>query len=127
MFDKWEDYSSSIGGLLVFQSVPVRLESETVSKPYFFCVQTKNAKLVDKPLNLHKIYFSLKPEYLEQGVLKIIDFINRENIEVSFKVGRLSRDDQIVIRVGSHEDCDKIINYINNDHYLQMGKKEASR
>ena len=126
MFEKWEEYGSSINSLLVFLSKPIKIKFEKIAKPYFLCMNTKNAKLVNDSLNLHKIYLSLKPEYLEQGVLRILDFIDRENIEVGFKVGRLSRDDQTVIRVGSHEDCDKVLNFINNDQFFQMGKKEAN-
>lgn len=126
LFDKWEDYGKNMNSLTIYQSQPVRLESETKFTPYFLCVKTKKSKMADHSLNQHKIYLSLKPEFLEQGVMRIMSFVDRENIEVYFKVGRLSRDDQLVIRVGSHEDCDKVISFINNDDYLRNGKNEAT-
>ena len=97
----------------------------TETHPNFCQFLCQNEKLDDFNKH-HKIYLSLKPEYLQQGVEILFDFLDRENIPHASKVARFSRDDQIVVRVGSHEDCEKVINFISNNEYIQEGKKRAN-
>ena len=126
LFDKWFDFGKDKYSLTLFETPPIKVKSDMKAEPYFIGINSKNNSIVNDSSNLHKIYLSLKPEYLEQGVMLIMDFVDREEIEVLAKVGRLSRDDQIVIRVGNHRDCDKVLDFINNNQYLQKGKKEAN-
>ncbi len=97
----------------------------TYDHPNFCQFLSQNEKLNDFNKH-HKIYLSLKPEYLQQGVEILFDFLDKEKIPHSSKVARFSRDDQIVVRVGSHEDCEKIVDFISKNEYIQEGKKKAN-
>ena len=92
---------------------------------YFCQFKSHEEKLADSTKH-HKIYLSLEDEYMKDGVNRLFDFLDRENIPHISKVGKKSRDDQIVVRVSSHEDCEKVVNFINNDSYIQEGKKKAN-
>lgn len=92
----------------------------------YFCQFISQPEKVVDYYKHHKIYLSLDSEHMKEGVERLFDFLNRENIPHKSKVGKLSRDDQIVVRVISHEDCRKVVNFINNDPYIQEGKKKAS-
>ena len=92
---------------------------------YFCQFISQIEKMIDSTKH-RKIYLSLKPSYLMEGVDRLFDFLSRENIPHESKVGKKSRDDQIVVRVGSHEDCLKVVNFIKNDPYIQEGKKKAN-
>ena len=93
---------------------------------YNFCLFLSQDDKLNDFNKHHKIYLSLKPEYLHHGVEKLFDFLDEEKIPHASKVARFSRDDQIVVRVGNHEDCEKVINFISNNQYLQEGKKKAN-
>lgn len=92
---------------------------------YFCQFISQGNKLRDSSKH-HKIYLSLRPDYLREGVERLFDFLSRENIPHISKIGKRSRDDQIVVRVGTAEDCEKVIDFINNDSYIQRGKKKAN-
>lgn len=92
----------------------------------YFCQFISQPEKVIDHYDHHKIYLSLDSEHMKEGVERLFDFLDKENIPHRSKVGKLSRDDQIVVRVISHEDCRKVINFINNDPYIQEGKKKAN-
>ncbi len=62
-----------------------------------------------------KLYIPLKSHNLDLNVSKIFEFLRSNNIKHISKVGKLIRNDNIVIRVGFKEDALKIIDFINND------------
>lgn len=93
--------------------------------PYFCQFVSQNEKMFDQDKH-HKIYLSLEPEYVQMGVERLFNFIDGEGMPHSSKVGKLSRDDQIVVRVNNREDCEKVISFIENDKYIQEGKKKPN-
>ena len=92
----------------------------------YFCQFVSSPEEMINSINHHKIYLSLKHDYLEEGVNLLFDYLNSENIPHRSKIGKYSRDDQIVIRVNSHEDCEKVVNFIKNNQFIQEGKKTAN-
>lgn len=92
---------------------------------YFCQFISQRHKMNNSKLH-RKIYLSLEPTYLENGVERLFDFLSRENIPHISKVGKLSRDDQVVVRVGNSEDCEKVLNFIDTDPYIQEGKKKPN-
>ena len=105
-----------------------RDNTEVFVSPYwqYFCQFISQPEKVIDQYKHHKIYLSLDSEHMKEGVERLFDFLDKENIPHKSKVGKLSRDDQIVVRVISHEDCRKVVNFINNDPYIQEGKKKAN-
>jgi len=84
---------------------------------YFLQFVSKNVRK-SYHLNPIKIYIPLKYENMEKSVQRIFAFINKNNIEHCSKLASEVRVDDLVIRVYSKEDADKIINYINSDEEL---------
>lgn len=68
-----------------------------------------------------KIYIPLKSSYIYNGVNKIFDFCEQNSIIHNSKVAATIRNDNVVLRVMDVNDAIKIINYVNNDPYLQEG------
>ena len=70
-----------------------------------------------------KLYFSLSPNAYYEGVNMIFDFIEKNNMKTGSKVADTIRSDEIVLRMESTDDAEKLIQFINNNPYL----KENSR
>ncbi len=73
-----------------------------------------------------KMYIPLKPEYLYQGANELFTFMARENIIHQSKIGSHIRFDDIVIRVYSISDAEKIQNFIDNNKTIQDGLLQSS-
>lgn len=81
----------------------------------YFCQfrsETDDAITKVKPI---KIYVPLKKEYLEKNVKKIMNFIIQNDIVHCSKLAKKIRADNLVLRVSTKEEADKIINYINSN------------
>lgn len=68
-----------------------------------------------------KIHIALDKWHLYNSVKLLLDYINTSNIICNFKVFKDTRIDNIVIRVNSISDSEKIRNFINNDEYIKSG------
>ena len=68
-----------------------------------------------------KLYIPLKFENLQQGANQIFDFISSQGIEHESKIAVIIRNDNLVVRVNSLEDADKIVNFVNSNLYLMNG------
>lgn len=67
----------------------------------------------------YKLYLNLPYQNIEEGVIKIFDFLSSNNIETRSKVADIRRSDEIVLRLTKKEDAIKVINYLNNEPYFQ--------
>lgn len=65
-----------------------------------------------------KLYIPLKLGYLEQGANQIFDFISGQSMEHESKIAVIIRNDNLVVRVNSLEDAEKIVNFVNSNLYL---------
>ena len=68
-----------------------------------------------------KLYIPLKFDYLEQGANQIFDFISNQKIEHESKIAVKIRNDNLVVRVNSLEDAQKIVNFVSSNLYLMNG------
>lgn len=93
----------------------------------FFC-QFVNRGVCQKKPNIDpiKIYVTLKPEYLASGANQIFNYLSNNNIKHRSKIGRVLRDDNIVIRVYDLKEAKKLINFINNNEFLVKGHMDVS-
>lgn len=73
-----------------------------------------------------KMYIPLDVKHIGYGAEMIFDFLEKNNIEHSSKIGREIRFDNIVVRMKSQEDAEKLANFINSQQYLQEGLIEAN-
>lgn len=68
-----------------------------------------------------KLYIPLKLEYLEQGANQIFDFISDQGMAHQSKIAVIIRNDNLVVRVNSLEDAQKIVNFVSSNLYLMNG------
>lgn len=93
----------------------------------FFCQFVDREVYRNKPnIDPIKIYVALKPEYLAQGANQIFKFLSDNNIKHRSKIGRVLRDDNIVIRVYDLKEAKKLIDFINNNKFLVAGRMDVS-
>lgn len=92
----------------------------------YFCQFKSNESWRVYEMNPIKLYIPLKKENMQQSVQKIFDFINKNNIHHCSKLARETRVDDLVIRVFSKEDADKIIAFVNNNNELKKNMYDAN-
>lgn len=93
----------------------------------FFCQFVNTDVFYNKPdIDPIKIYVSLKPEYLVEGAKQIFKFLADNNIKHRSKIGRVLRNDNIVIRVYDLKEAKKLINFVNSDKFLVEGHLDVS-
>lgn len=68
-----------------------------------------------------KIYLPLDSTHIKDGVQEIFDFLSRENIAHHSKVLSSIRNDNVIIRVATIEDVNKIVKYIKSNKYISEG------
>lgn len=73
-----------------------------------------------------KIYIPLDSNHLEEGVNKIFNFCSSNNIIHHSKVAKKIRSDNVVLRVSSLEDADKIIQFVANDPFFHSNQLKAN-
>ena len=116
-FDYWQE---------IFTSDP--RTSVYVQEGWEFFCQFVNRDVCQKKPNIDpiKIYVTLKPEYLALGANQIFKFLSDNNIKHRSKIGRVLRDDNIVIRVYDLKEAKKLINFINSNEFLVKGHMDVS-
>ena len=73
-----------------------------------------------------KLYVSLIPSALEQGVNRIFEFIAANRMNTASKVAGRLRSDAIVLRIEKPEDAEKVIQFINSDPYLVNNSRRTN-
>ena len=115
-FEIWVDHFKNTDNINVFVSPNWK----------YFC-QFKNAKPENSNVyGMIKLYVPLDKDHIRDGAIKLFDYMARENIGHISKIGTHIRFDNIVIRVSSSAEADKIINFVNNDRYLKEGALPTS-
>lgn len=115
-FDGWINYFKDTENISVF--VDLRYE--------YFCQFVNRGSNSTGAYNKIKLYIPLDEEHIVDGAKKIFDFLAKENIVHVSKIGSHIRFDDIVIRVDTQEDADKVINFVNNDSYIKSGLLPSS-
>lgn len=68
-----------------------------------------------------KMYIPLDYNHLYEGANRLFDFITANKITHNSKIASFIRSDNVVVRVDELADMEKIINFVNNDVYIQEG------
>ena len=68
-----------------------------------------------------KIYIPLEYSHIQDGLNKILDFLNSSEIAYEAKLSKETRIDNIIVRLSSKEDADKLIKFVNSDEYIVEG------
>ncbi len=87
----------------------------------YFCQFISTDYKATKTKEHIKIYIPLDADHIEQGTEMIFNFLAGNNISHNSKVGKHIRFDDIVVRLNNERDAIKLINYVNNNPYLQRG------
>jgi len=109
-FDPWQERYKNVRNINVFVSPNWK----------YFC-QFKGLGSKKPGYNKLKIYIPLDKEHIYDGVNKIFDFTSKSDIPHQSKVGSYTRFDDVVLRVDSISDAEKIRNFVNNDSYIKNG------
>ena len=73
-----------------------------------------------------KLYVSLAPNAYYEGVNTIFDFIEKNNMKTTSKVANKIRSDEIVLRMESTDDAEKLINFINGNSFLTQNARKTN-
>jgi len=94
----------------------------TSNHPYW-CqfINEKYNNQVIKESDPVKLYIPLKSEYIYEGVNRIFDFCEQNDIIHQSKVAATMRNDNVVLRIKEINDAIKVINFVNSDEYLKHG------
>lgn len=68
-----------------------------------------------------KLYIPMDYNHIKEGANQLFDFIANSGIEHQSKIANKIRNDNLVIRVNSLEDAEKIIDFVKNNEYIQEG------
>lgn len=68
-----------------------------------------------------KLYVPLDKNHIERGVKELIDFISSKNISYQIKISSKIRNDDISIRVNTLEEAEEILNFVDNNEYINEG------
>ena len=75
---------------------------------------------------LYKLYLSFPEEKILECVKQLFKFISDNNIKNISKVADSVRSDSVVLRVYNKEDVTKIIDFINNNDYINKSCKQVN-
>ena len=68
-----------------------------------------------------KLYIPLDYNHIKDGANQLFDFIASLGIEHQSKIANKIRNDNLVVRVNTLEDAEKIIEFVKNNNYIQEG------
>ena len=105
-FEYWQNRYENVRGINVF---------EYQNRPFLWF---ESGRIEGNEI---KLYVPLDPSHLKYGVDQLFDFITNEKIVHQSKVAKVIRTDNVVIRVTTLEDADKILKFVANNQYLQEG------
>ena len=87
---------------------------------YFCQFISKDAGALGKGNHI-KVYVPLDRAHVEKGVSQIFDFLDKNNISHLSKAGKKIRFDNVVIRLNNEKDLNKLLEFVNNNKYIQEG------
>ena len=108
-FEYWEDRYKNVPNIKVYPDK---------RQPGFLQFANSHHKS-----NHLKIYLSLPAEKLQVGANLVFDYLARNNIGHQSKIAKKDRSDVVVLRLEDVNDTPRVLNFINNNKYLQ----ESSR
>ena len=112
---KWKQYFSNVQNINCDPNIM-----------FGFCY-FKNGNLAGQTINQIKMYIPLDKDHIIEGTMRIFRFLAHHNIIHSSKVRKeFIRNDNIVVRLGNKEDAIKVINFINQDQFLQESSISAN-
>lgn len=100
------------------------IEVFTTERMKGFCHFTNYKESVKNKDHI-KMYVSYDAEHIYQNATKIFEFLANNDIAHISKVANHTRNDDVVIRVGSIEDAKIIANYINSTPELLSGRRDC--
>lgn len=68
-----------------------------------------------------KLYIPMDYNHIKEGANQLFDFLINSGIEHQSKIADKIRNDNLVVRVNSLEDAEKIIKFVKNNDYIQEG------
>lgn len=83
----------------------------------YFC-QFVTGNLLDERTHI-KMYIPFKTEMIHQCANELFDFLAKNNIKHSSKIGKNARVDGVVVRVGSKQDALSVARFIENHPHLR--------
>lgn len=107
-FSTWIDNFKNISNIDCFVSP---------NWPYF--CQFKNLKSFNG--DYLKVYIPLDGDHIKEGINIIFNFLAKNNISHASKVSKEIRFDDVVIRLISEQDVDKLLNFVKQNSYIQSG------
>lgn len=115
-FEHWIRYYKNNKKIDVFNSIDWSYFCQFISTDY-------KAKAAEEHI---KIYIPLDNDHIKEGAKLIFNFLTQNNISHNSKIGRQIRFDDIVIRLINEEDAQKLLNFVNNNAYIQEGLVKAN-
>lgn len=115
-FSNWIEYFENNERCIV----KVEADSE------YFCQFISSDEVASEADEHLKIYVPLDSAHIERGAKEIFEFLSRERISHVSKIGSHVRFDDIVIRLINIDDVIKLVNFINNNEYIQEGLMPAN-
>ena len=116
LFSNWINYFKDNKNIIVFVQENWK----------YFCrfmnSQNKTQKELRNPI---KMYISVDSKHIEESARLIFEFMTHNNIIHESKIGSDIRTDDIVLRVFSKKDSEKVHNFIINNHYIKEGMNEV--
>lgn len=114
LFQTWIDRFKNIQNISVFNS-----------ESWKYWCQFVNERPSEEYI---KLYIPIDSVGLEKGVNDIFEFIAKNNICHCSKVARDLRNDNVIVRLvkGDEESLRKILDYINNNEYIQNHLNETN-
>lgn len=68
-----------------------------------------------------KLYVPLDKNHMQQGSKELMNFLISNNIENEIKFANKVRNDNVVIRVNTLSDVEKIVNFVSGNEYIKKG------
>ena len=115
LFPAWEDRFKNNPNLNVFVDPGWKYFCQFIS------ADRNNYMNLITANNHIKMYIPLDPEHMYEGANQIFDFLSRNNIPNISKVGTHVRNDSIVIRLINPDDAEKLMKFVRDNKYLQVG------
>lgn len=104
------------------QAIEFNLKNTSQSMTSF---HAGGAFLINKYGNIHgneiKLYIPTKREYLVSSATNLFSFMEKNKISHSSKVARIVRNDNIVVRVNSIVDADRVMSYVMGESSMRDG------
>ena len=107
-FDKWKQLELD----------NISDEYDTVNYIYKFYNKVEFIEKLKSPI---KVYVPLDYEHIFEGINKLLNFFSKKNIPFQINISKNIRLDNIVIRLSSLEDLNRLLNFIKYNDYINEG------